>query len=93
MVRDLSNKQKAGDQPELEQPELEHFDAAISHVGQSIHSGNMAASAAKGILYSLIETLGVLVGDPDLPSHARSGYEGLLETARELSAKLDKSKE
>jgi hypothetical protein len=40
-------------------------------------------------LYSLIETLGTLVGDPDLPEHARSGYEGLLETARELRVKLE----
>jgi hypothetical protein len=29
------------------------------------------------------------VGDPDLPAHLRSGYEGLLETAREIRAKLD----
>jgi len=49
----------------------------------------MAAGAAKGILYSIIETLGTLVGDPDLPSHARSGYEGLLETARELRSKIE----
>jgi hypothetical protein len=40
-------------------------------------------------LYSLIETLGTLVGDPDLPEHVRSGYEGLLETARELRVKLE----
>ena len=45
---------------------------------------------AKGILYSLIETLGALVGDPDLPEHSRVGYEGLLETARELRAKIGK---
>jgi hypothetical protein len=54
-----------------------------------VSSGNIAASAARGILYSLIETLGTLVGDPDLPEHARSGYEGLLETARELRVKID----
>lgn len=71
-------------------PALEHLDAAISHVDQQISSGNIAVSAAKGILYSLIETLGALVGDPDLPDHARSGYEGLLETARELRARLGK---
>jgi hypothetical protein len=69
-------------------PELEHLDAAISHVDEQISSGSIAVSAAKGILYSLIETLGALVGDPDLPDHARSGYEGLLETARELRARL-----
>jgi hypothetical protein len=71
-----------------EKPELELLDAAISHVDEQISSGNIAVSAAKGILYSLIETLGALVGDPDLPDHARSGYEGLLETARELRARL-----
>lgn len=71
------------------QPGLEHFDAALTHVDDSYTSGDMAAGAAKGILYSLIETLGTLVGDPDLPAHARSGYEGLLETARELRARID----
>ncbi|VXC04785.1 conserved hypothetical protein [Burkholderia sp. 8Y] len=70
-------------------PELEHFDAAITHVDESVAAGRMAAGAAKGILYSLIETLGTLVGDPDLPSHARSGYEGLLETARELRSRIE----
>ncbi|MDR5878120.1 hypothetical protein [Caballeronia sp. LZ032] len=70
-------------------PDVEHFDAAISHVDQSYAAGKMAAGAAKGILYSIIETLGTLVGDPDLPAHARSGYEGLLETARELRTKIE----
>ena len=71
------------------QPDLEHLDAAVSHVNEMVSSRSIAASAARGILYSLIETLGTLVGDPDLPEHARSGYEGLLETARELRVKLD----
>jgi hypothetical protein len=70
-------------------PEVEQFDAAITHVDESYAAGHIAAHAAKGILYSIIETLGTLVGDPDLPSHARSGYEGLLETARELRAKIE----
>ncbi|MDR5831116.1 hypothetical protein P9250_24895 [Caballeronia sp. LP006] len=70
-------------------PGVEHFDAALSHVDESVAAGRMAAGAAKGILYSIIETLGTLVGDPDLPAHARSGYEGLLETARELRSKID----
>jgi len=84
MTRDVSNKPEAG-----ERPDLEHLDAAVSHVDQLVKSGNIAAGAAKGLVYSLIETLGTLVGDPDLPEHARSGYEGLLETARELRAKLE----
>jgi hypothetical protein len=70
-------------------PEVEHFDAALTHVDESFAAGKIAAHAARGIVYSIIETLGTLVGDPDLPSHARSGYEGLLETARELRAKIE----
>ncbi|WJF91805.1 hypothetical protein QS306_17210 [Paraburkholderia bonniea] len=75
---------------EAVKPALEHFDAAVSHVDEMVSSGTIAASAARGILYSLIETLGTLVGDPDLPEHARSGYEGLLESARELRVKLER---
>jgi hypothetical protein len=76
--------------PSDDRPEMEHLDAALSHVNQQVSSGSIASGAAKGIVYSLIETLGALVGDPDLPEHARSGYEGLLEAARELRAKLDR---
>jgi len=49
----------------------------------------MAAGAAKGILYSVIETLGTLIGDPDLPEHARSGYQALRVSAQELRSKID----
>lgn len=84
MTQDATPKPPTGDRPELE-----NLDAALSHVDQQVSSGSIASGAAKGILYSLIETLGALVGDPDLPAHARSGYEGLLEAARELRAKLD----
>ena len=85
MTQDVSPKPPSGDRPEIEQ-----LDAALSHVDQQMSSGGIASGAAKGIVYSLIETLGALVGDPDLPEHARSGYEGLLEAARELRAKLDR---
>jgi len=70
-------------------PAPEQMDAALGHVGQLLRTGGIAQGAAKGLLYSIIETLGVLVGDPDLPEHARAGYEGLLESARELHAKID----
>ena len=66
-----------------------HLEAALDHLDHALTSGNIAAGAAKGLIYSVIETLGVLIGDPDLPEHARSGYEGLLETARELRAKIE----
>jgi hypothetical protein len=72
-----------------EPPEQDHFDAAISHVDHSYASGAMAAGAAKGILYSVIETLGTLIGDPDLPEHARSGYQALLASAQELRSRID----
>jgi hypothetical protein len=88
MTRDVSQQQEPDERDEL--PELEHLDAAVSHVDQLVSSGGIASGAAKGLLYSLIETLGTLVGDPDLPEHARSGYEGLLETARELRVKLER---
>lgn len=71
-------------------PEMGHLNDALNHVDTLLSSGNIAVSAAKGLLYSLIETLGALVGDPDLPEHSRAGYEGLLETARELRAKIGK---
>ncbi|EEA00614.1 conserved hypothetical protein [Burkholderia sp. H160] len=86
MTQDDSPKPQSDDRPQIEQ-----LDAALSHVDQQVSSGGIASGAAKGIVYSLIETLGALVGDPDLPAHARSGYEGLLEAARELRAKLDRS--
>ena len=82
------NQDDAKTGADKDHPELEHLHAAVSHLGDSMSSGHITASAAKGILYGLIETLGVLVGDPDLPAHARSGYEGVLEIARELRAKL-----
>lgn len=75
---------------ETSRPELDNLNDALDHVDTLLSSGNIAVSAAKGIVYSLIETLGALVGDPDLPEHSRAGYEGLLETARELRAKIGK---
>ncbi|MGH8779493.1 hypothetical protein [Paraburkholderia sp.] len=85
MTREVPDKPRTGEAPDLEQ-----LDAAVSHVDELVSSGSIATSAARGILYSLIETLGTLVGDPDLPEHARSGYEGLLESARELRVKIDR---
>ena len=70
-------------------PKFEDLDAAVKHVGDLIASQNIATSAAKGILYSLTETIGSMIGDVDLPAHLRSGYEGLLETARELNLKMN----
>ncbi|MDE1180318.1 hypothetical protein [Paraburkholderia sp.] len=94
MTRDVSQEKQEPEQQFGEtgsvRPDLAHLDAAVSHVDQMVTSGSIATSAAKGILYSLIETLGAFVGDPDLPEHARSGYEGLLESARELRARIDR---
>ncbi|MBU6504535.1 MAG: hypothetical protein KGQ63_02500 [Betaproteobacteria bacterium] len=67
----------------------EHLEAALDHLEHAIQSGSIATGAAKGLLYSVTETLGVLVGDPALPDQLRDGYEGLLEAARELRARLE----
>lgn len=88
MMSDPSNK--PSEEKSSKPLEIDEFESALSHVDSQLSSGNIAVSAAKGILYSLIETLGALVGDPDLPEHSRSGYEGLLETARELRLKVGK---
>jgi len=74
--------------PEI--PDISQMNEALAHVDEGVRSGSIAAGAARGLLYSLIETLGVVVGDPDLPEHARSGYEGLLEVARELRIKINR---
>jgi hypothetical protein len=80
----------AGAPQPVPQSDLDNLNAAFSHVDEGVKSGSIAAGAAKGLVFSLIETLGALVGDPDLPEHARSGYEGLLEAARELRVKLER---
>lgn len=66
--------------------------AAMTHVDEAVSSHNIALGTAECIIYSLIEVLGSMIGDPNLPSHIRSGYEGLLDTARELQTKLHEQK-
>ncbi|AIO69550.1 hypothetical protein WS62_22520 [Burkholderia sp. ABCPW 14] len=86
----MTNEKPDDARPHDDQPKLEQFEAAVDHLHESIQSQSIAAGAAKGILFSLIETLGALVGDPDLPEHARSGYEALRDKASELKANLEK---
>lgn len=69
--------------------DAEHIGDALQHLSNAVDDDSIAASAAKGLLYSVMETLGTVIGDPDLPAHVRSGYEGLLEKARELRARLE----
>lgn len=66
-------------------PKPEEFNAAIQYVKEGIQSGRIAASLAKGILYSMTETIGVIIGDIDLPSHLAVGYQGVLEEVIELN--------
>ncbi|MDF3833425.1 hypothetical protein P3W85_10745 [Cupriavidus basilensis] len=70
-------------------PEVEHLSDALAHINSAVEQNSIAGGAARGLLYSIIETLGALIGDPDLPEHARSGYQGLLETAREIRSRLE----
>jgi hypothetical protein len=44
---------------------------------------------AKGLVYSLGEALGVILGDPGLPEHIRSGYQGLIEMVRKVEARIE----
>jgi len=69
-------------------PSHDYFLDAVNHIDQAVTNKSIAIGAAKGIIYSITETLGSMIGDPDLPSHLRSAYEGALEVAHELEAKI-----
>jgi hypothetical protein len=71
-------------------PSHDYFLDAVNHIDEAVANKTIAISAAKGIVYSLVETLGSMVGDPDLPSHLKSAYMGALDLAVELEAKLSK---
>ena len=71
-------------------PGHDYFLDAVNHIDQAVSDSTIPASAAKGIVYSLVETLGSMVGDPDLPAHLKSGYMGVLDLAVELEARLSK---
>lgn len=71
-------------------PGHDYFLDAVNHIDDAVENNSIATGAAKGLIYSVIETLGTMVGDPDLPSHLKSGYMGVLDLAVELEAKLAK---
>ena len=71
-------------------PGHDYFLDAVNHIDKAVSNKSIASSAAKGIVFSLVETLGTMVGDPDLPAHLKSGYMGALDLAVELEAKLAK---
>ena len=45
-------------------PGHDYFLDAVNHIDEAVANNNIAAGAAKGIIYSLVETLGTMVGDP-----------------------------
>jgi len=71
-------------------PSHDYFLDAVNHIDEAVATKSIALGAAKGIIYSITETLGSMLGDPDLPAHLRSGYEGVLEVAHELQVKIAK---
>jgi hypothetical protein len=71
-------------------PGHDYFLDAVNHLDEAVANQSIAIGAAKGIVFSLVETLGAMVGDPDLPAHLKSGYMGALDLAVELEAKLSK---
>ena len=84
------DSRKPNPSDESKAPDADHLSDALEHLSSAVESESIATGAAKGLVYSVMETLGTLIGDPDLPEHARSGYEGLLETARKLRARLER---
>ncbi|MCG5261150.1 hypothetical protein [Cupriavidus gilardii] len=88
-TRDPEPLPEADTQTRADPAGAEHLGDALAHLSSAVEENSIAVGAAKGLVYSIIETLGTLVGDPDLPEHARSGYEGLLETAREIRARIE----
>ncbi len=50
---------------------------AVNHIDKVVSNKSITSSAAKGIIFSLVETFGAMVGDPDLPAHLKFGYMGL----------------
>lgn len=86
----MTEQEPANRKPDDSKPGLAQLTEAVDHVNESIASQRIAVGAAKGILFSVIETLGALIGDPDLPEHARSGYEALRDKAADLKATLEK---
>ena len=71
-------------------PGHDYFLDAVNHIDEAVSNKSIAIGAAKGIVYSLVETLGTMVGDPDLPAHLKSGYMGALDLAVELETKPSK---
>ncbi len=72
--------------PKVDQ--LQDIAAAIDHIDNSIKNQSISLSAALGLIYSITETLGVLIGDPDLPNHLHNAYEGLAEVSVELETRI-----
>ncbi|HQT81972.1 MAG: hypothetical protein B7Z60_06855 [Ferrovum sp. 37-45-19] len=57
---------------------------AVDHLKSETDKHEHINGAFRGLVYSVVETLGQLVGDPELPQHMKSGIEGALEVAREI---------
>ena len=68
--------------------QIEHLDAAIGHVDALLASDDSSVKAVRGILFSLSQTLGNRVGDPNLPEHIQTGYAKLHDVVNLLHAKL-----
>jgi len=58
-------------------PGHDYFLDAVNHIDEAVENSTIAAGAAKGLIYSIVETLGTMVGDPDLPHICALGTKGL----------------
>ena len=68
-------------------PDPKMFEDALHYINEHVELGKISAGAAKGILYSVVEVLGSVVGDPLLPEHIKSSYQGILDLAKEAQLK------
>jgi|GEM_PF-1141717 len=64
---------------------------AVKYLEEGVSTGRVAKGVAKGILYSLTETLGVMLGDIDLPNHIQQGYQGVLEEIAEVQQQFSRA--
>jgi len=68
-------------------PDPKMFEESLKYIDENLELGKISAGAAKGILYSIVEVLGSVVGDPLLPEHIKSSYQAILDLAEEVQLK------
>lgn len=74
--------------PTEHHPDFDRLHAGVEHVRDLLDTDSIPVQAAEGLLMGLVSVIGTLAGDPQLPTHLRTGFDGLLELAHELLWKI-----